>query len=89
MLSFLWFCGHFYLLDNHARYVYDTCMNKRTSKQPQITVYLPQHLIEALKREARKQGRSMNRQAVWCLAQCVGVSLDEGDTGLQDRTRPQ
>lgn len=57
-------------------------MSKRTSKRPQITVYLPQSVIDALKKEAKKQSRSMNEQAVWCLAQCLGVQLDEGSQRL-------
>lgn len=68
--------------------VYNTCMVKHTSRHPQITVYLPQHLIDALKREAKHQGRSMNNQVVWYIADGLGVAIDESDTRVQDRTRP-
>jgi hypothetical protein len=57
--------------------VYNTCMSK-TSKHPQFTAYIPKRVLDALKKEAEKQHRSMNGQLVWCLEQCLGLEKDEG-----------
>ena len=76
------------MLGIRVKFVYNTRMNTRT-KQPQITLYLPQSLKEAVQREAKKQKRSMNSQVVWCLEQCLGGSASESGTRVQDRIRPQ
>jgi len=57
----------------------------KTSKHPQFTAYIPQRVLDALKKEADKQHRSMNGQLVWCLEQCLGLEKEEG-TNATSRT---
>jgi len=68
--------------------MYNTCMSK-TSKHPQFTAYIPQLMLDALKREAEKQHRSMNGQLVWCLEQCLGLEKEEGTDAANRAARDQ
>jgi hypothetical protein len=67
-------------------YCYNGGMSKNTSKHPRVTAYIPQELLEALKRQAKENYRSMNNQLVVCLEQCLGVQPHESRERLQDRT---
>jgi len=49
----------------------------KTNKHPQFTAYIPKDVLDALKREALKNRRSMNNQLVVCLEQCL-ASTQEG-----------
>ena len=48
-----------------------------TSKHPRVTAYIPHNVLDALKKEAQRQRRSMNGQLVWCLEQCLGLEKKE------------
>jgi hypothetical protein len=55
----------------------------KTSKHPQFTAYIPQRVLDALKKEAERQHRSMNGQLVWCLER--GLGLEKGDNDATGR----
>ncbi len=50
----------------------------KTNKHPQFTAYIPKEVLEALKREAQKNRRSINNQLVVCLEQCLGLKERDG-----------
>jgi hypothetical protein len=60
-----------------------------TSKHPRVTAYIPQRVLDALKKEAHKQRRSMNGQLVWCLEQCLGLEKEEEIDATGRTTRDQ
>jgi hypothetical protein len=47
---------------------------KQTNKNPRFTAYLPQEVLDALRKEAAKNRRSMNNQLLVCLEQCLGLT---------------
>ena len=57
----------------------------KTSKHPRVTAYIPQNVLDALKKEAQIQRRSMNGQLVWCLERCLGLEKEE-ETDATRRT---
>jgi hypothetical protein len=59
-------------------------MAKNTSKLPQITLYLPQEVIDALKEEANKNQRSMNKEATWIFMQVLGL-IEKGGKDAASR----
>ena len=67
---------------------YNTVM-PNTSKHPRVTAYIPQSVLDALKKEAHKQHRSMNGQLVWCLEQCLGLEKEEGTDATGRTARDQ
>ncbi len=48
-------------------------MSKNTSKHPQFTAYIPREVLDALRKEAEQNRRSVNNQLVVCLEQCLGL----------------
>ena len=48
----------------------------KTNKHPQFTAYIPKEVLDALKREAEKNRRSMNNQLVVCLEQCLEIKRE-------------
>ena len=58
----------------------------KTSKHPQFTAYIPQRVLDALRKEAERQHRSMNGHLVWCLEQCLGLEEEEGTDNATGRT---
>jgi hypothetical protein len=61
----------------------------KTSKHPQFTAYIPKRVLDALKKEAKIQHRSMNGQLVWYLEQCLGLEKEEGTDATGRETRDQ
>lgn len=53
-------------------------MGKTTSKHPRIAVYIPQETLDALKKEAQKNKRSVNNQVIVCIDACLNVAKKEG-----------
>jgi hypothetical protein len=64
-------------VDIQVQYIYNTCMARNTSKQRQMTAYIPFDLYEALRQSAKANRRSINSELIWALQQYVAQQEKE------------